>query len=39
MLINHVLSPELLLGLSLLLAVVVGLAMASVAMGGRTARF
>lgn len=38
MLITHLLSPDLLLGLSLLLAAVVGLALASVAVGGRRPR-
>ena len=38
MLINHLLSPDLLLGLSLLLAAGVGLSLASVAVSGRPAR-
>lgn len=38
MLINHLLSPELLLGLSLLLAAGVGLSLASVAVGGGRSR-
>ena len=38
MLINHLLSPDLLLGVSLLLAAGVGLSLASVAVGARPAR-
>lgn len=38
MLLNHLLSPELLLGLSLFLAAGVGLSMASMAAGGRRSR-